>query len=419
MRLSVARVGIASLTALALAAGLSACGASTKGPTTLNWYVFPEPSGSFAKAASDCTASSHGAYRININLLSTSSDQQRVSLVRRLAAGDPSIDIIAMDVDWTAEFATAKWIRPWTGANAAAVTGGVLPGPLQTAKFKGTLYGAPLNSNTQLLWYRTDLVPKPPKTWDQMIDDAIQLAKEGKPHYIEEQGAKYEGLTVWFNSLVNSAGGGIVSPDNRILIGPSAEVAARIMKRLGTSVVADPGLNVAQESQADTAFDKGGAAFEINYPFVWGSAQKTGPAVFKHMGYAPFPQAIAGTAPRVSIGGFNLAVSTYSKHPQQAFAAVRCLVNRNNQLRDAVKGGLAPVLASVYSDAAFVKANPFSTIMKTQLTNYGLRPQTPAYADVTRAIQDNLQPAADVDPPGIVSKLRSQIKAALSSKALL
>ena len=62
---------------------------------------------------SNCSKASGGRYKIQINLLSTSSDQQRVSLVRRLAAKDSSIDILAMDVDWTAEFATAKWIRPW------------------------------------------------------------------------------------------------------------------------------------------------------------------------------------------------------------------------------------------------------------------------------------------------------------------
>ncbi len=407
-------LGIA-ITAIALAA----CGSSGKGPVTLNWYVFPEPSGSFAKAAADCTASSHGAYQIKISNLQTSSDQQRISLVRRLAAGDPGIDIFAMDVDWTAEFAEAKWIRPWTGADKAAVSSGVLPGPLQTATFKGKLYAAPINSNTELLWYRKDLVPTPPKTWTEMIDDAIKLAKEGKPHAIEEQGSKYEGLTLWFNSLVDSAGGGILSPSNKILVGASTKTAAEIMHRLATSPAADPGLNVAQEGQADTAFDKGDAAFEINYPFVWSSAQKTNPKVFKQMGYAPFPSVIPGTAPRVTIGGYNLGVSAYSKYPQQAFKAVRCLVQPQNQIRDAVKGGLAPVLASIYQQPAFEKAYPFHQLIKQQLTSYGIRPQTPAYADITLAIQDALSPTSNIDPNTIVSTLRSEIKSALTSQALL
>jgi multiple sugar transport system substrate-binding protein len=381
--------------------------------------VFPEPSGSFAKAASDCSAASGGKYNIKINFLSTSSDQQRVSLVRRLAAQDSSIDILAMDVDWTAEFATAKWILPWTGANAAAVSNGVLPGPLQTATWKGKLYAAPINSNTQLLWYRKDLVPNPPKTWTQMIDDAIALAKQGKPHYIEEQGAKYEGLTVWFNSLVDSAAGGILTKDNKVIVGQSTKTAAEIMHRLANSPAADPGLNVAQEGQSETAWEHGTAAFQINYPFVWSAAAAASPSIFKKMGYAAFPSVTPGTAPKVSIGGYNLGVSAFSPHPQLAFDAVKCLVQSKNQVRDAIKGGLAPVLSSIYQVPSFEKAYPFHALIKSQLEDYGIRPQTPAYADITLAIQNALSPTSNIDPNTIVSTLRSEIKASLGSGALL
>ncbi|MBV9048972.1 MAG: extracellular solute-binding protein, partial [Solirubrobacterales bacterium] len=177
---------------------------------------------------------------MNINFLSTSSDQQRVSLVRRLAAKDPSIDILAMDVDWTAEFATAKWIRPVPAALAAQIRSTDLPGPVQTATFDNKLWAVPINSNTELLWYRKDLVPNPPTTWTQMIQDSINLAKQGKPHYIEEQGAQYEGLTVWFNSLVDSAGGQIITANNKVVVGPTAKTAASIMHELATSPAADP-----------------------------------------------------------------------------------------------------------------------------------------------------------------------------------
>ena len=73
-------------------------------------------------------------------------------------------------------------------------------------------------------------------------------------------------------------------------------------------------------------FDAGQAAFEINYPFVWSGTQATAPSIFKHMGYAPFPEVVPGMAPKVSIGGYNLGVSTHSQHPQLAFDAVRCLI---------------------------------------------------------------------------------------------
>ena len=398
---------------------LAGCGGSGKGPVTLNWYVFPEPSGSFAKAAADCSKASGGKYTIKISFLSTSSDGQRVSLVRRLAANDPSIDILAMDVDWTAEFAGAKWILPVPDSLASEIRGQDLSGPVKTATINGRMWAVPINSNTQLLWYRKDLVKTPPKTWGQMIHESVALAKQGKPHYIEEQGAQYEGLTVWFNSLVDSAGGQILGPNNQVVIGGAAKTAASVMHELAASAAADPSLNVAQEGPSDVAFDSGKAAFEINYPFVWQSAQTTNPKVAKQMAYAPFPQVVPGIAPHVSIGGYNLGVSSHSSHPALAFDAARCLIQPANQKTDAIKGGLAPVTTSIYSDAAFDKAYPFHDLIKRQLQTYGLRPQTPAYADITLAIQKALSPTSSINPNSVVSTLRSEIKLSLSSGALL
>jgi multiple sugar transport system substrate-binding protein len=398
---------------------IAGCGSSSKGPVTLNWYVFPEPSGSFAAAASGCSKASGGKYNISISFLSTASDQQRVSLVRRLAANDSSIDILAMDVDWTAEFATAKWILPVPQALAAQIQSADLAGPVKTATWQNRLWAVPINSNTELLWYRKDLIPTPPKTWSQMISDATALAKAGKPHYIEEQGAQYEGLTVWFNSLVNSAGGQIITGNNKVVIDQTAKTAATIMHDLATSPGADPALNVAQEGPSEVAFENGTAAFQINYPFVWSAAHTDKPKVGAQMGYAPFPQVTPGIAPHVSIGGYNLGVSSHSQHPQLAFDAVQCLIQTANQKTDAIKGGLAPVQASIYQDPAFEKAYPFHALIKAQLETYGLRPQTPAYADVTLAIQKALSPTANIDPNTVVNTLRNEIKLSLTSGALL
>jgi multiple sugar transport system substrate-binding protein len=407
---------VATAAATALLVG---CGSSSKGPVTLNWYVFPEPSGSFQAAATECSNNSHGAYDIKISFLSTSSDQQRVSLVRRLAANDSAIDILAMDVDWTAEFATAKWLKPVPASLAAQIKSEDLAGPVQTATWQNRLWAIPINSNTELLWYRKDLVPTAPKTWTQMISEADQLAKEGKPHYIEEQGAQYEGLTVWFNSMVNSAGGQILTSNNKVVLGSAAEKAAAIMKELAISKGADPSLNVSMEGPGQVAFQNGTAAFMINYPFVWSATQAGNPKVFKDMGYAYFPQVTPGISPKVSIGGYNLGISAFSKHPNLAFQAVQCLIQPANQSRDAIKGGLAPVAASIYDQPAFDKAYPFHQLIKQQLQTYGIRPQTPAYADVTLAIQKSLSPTSNINPNTVVSTLRNEIKLSLSSSALL
>ena len=413
-----ARRSVAAAAAVA-ALGIAGCGGGSNGVATLSYYHFPEPSGSFDKAAAECSKASGGRYNISIHVLPSDSDSQRTQLVRRLAAKDSSIDLIGMDVNWTAEFADAGWVRPWSGALAQQVTSGVLPGPVATATWRGRLWGAPLNSNTQLLWYRKDLVPNPPQTWAQMIQDAINLAKQGKAHYIEEQGRQYEGYTVWFNSLVDSAGGQILTGPSTVSLGPPARLAATTIHDLATSAAADPSLSNDQEDQARLAFESGTAAFEINYPFVYPSAQMDKPKIFKVMGYAPYPEMIAGQPARVTIGGSNLGVGAYSKHPNEAFQAAACMVGSKYQLLGATAGGLPPVLSSLYDDPAVAKAYPFHALIKQQLTSYGIRPKTPAYSDVSLAIQKALSPPSGINPLTAVSQLHSQIRAALSSGALL
>jgi multiple sugar transport system substrate-binding protein len=100
-----------AVSAVVLAALVAGCGSDNSGgPATLNLWVFQEPSGSFTDAAQRCSERSGERYRIVFNTLSNDADQERDSLVRRLAAKDSSIDIAAMDVVWTAKFASAGWI---------------------------------------------------------------------------------------------------------------------------------------------------------------------------------------------------------------------------------------------------------------------------------------------------------------------
>jgi multiple sugar transport system substrate-binding protein len=409
---------LVALVGLGLTWGLAACGGGGggSGRATLNYYVFPEPSGAFDEAAKRCSQQSGGRYRIVYNKLPSDADAQRQNLVRRLAAKDSAIDLVGMDVIWTAEFAEAGWIKPWTGRAKREVERGTLAGPLKTATYQGRLYGAPANSNTQLLWYRKDLVPHPPKTWDEMISMATKMKKGG---LIEVQGRQYEGLMVWFNSLLNSAGGEVLKGTNDVALGAPARRAASIMQRLASSSAADPSLTQAQEDQTRLAFEKGGAAFEVNYPFVYPSAKENAPKIYKVMGYAPWPSVEKGKPAKVTIGGLNIGVSSYSKHQAEAFAAAACMRDEASQRVAAVKGGLPPTLDRLYDDAEVKKAYPFAALIRKQIANPGIRPQSPAYSDISLAIQKALSPPASISPGGVEDKLKSQVDKALSSGALL
>ncbi|MFF3768602.1 ABC transporter substrate-binding protein [Streptomyces sp. NPDC001922] len=400
---------------------LTACGGEqTAGRPTLNWYNFPDDSGALQKAADTCSKASGGRYTISYHKLPRTADGQRQQLVRRLAAQDSSLDILGLDVTWSPEFAEAGWIRPWTGAARRQAVADTLRVPLRTAIWQGKLYAAPYNTNTQLLWYRDDLVPNPPRTWAEMLDIARRLAAEGKPHYVEIQGAQYEGLTVWFNSLVTSAGGSILTPDaSAPSLGPPAVRAAQIMHDLATSPAADPSLSNQMEDENRLAMESGTAAFEINYPFVYPSMKTNNPRLFRHFRWAPYPRVDAGRPSHATIGGIDLAISQYSRHPDEAFEAALCLRNRENQLAAALQGGLPPTLRSLYSDPALRKSYPFSGVVLDALETASIRPQTPAYQNVSIAISHALSPPSDIAPVSSVSEASEQIRQALRSEGLV
>jgi multiple sugar transport system substrate-binding protein len=400
---------------------LAACTSSSAGTVpTLNFYSFNDPSGAVATAVTNCTKQSGGKYVITYNKLPSAADDQRLQMARRLAAKDSSMDILGLDVTWEAEFSEAGWILPWTGTYKQQAEADTLKVPLQTATWKGQLVAVPYNSNTQLLWYRDDLVPTPPKTWDEMISDAEQLAKEGKPHLIEIQGAQYEGVTVWFNTLVASAGGSILTPNSSAAApGQPWLTALGIMKKLATSPAADPSLPVQMEDQNRLAMEAGKAAFQLNYPFVYPSMKANQPELFKHFKWALYPGVTAGEPAHVTIGGIDMAISAYSPHPDLAFQAALCLRDKQNQLNAAVKGGLPPTLESLYHDPALFPDYPFHADILSALQTASVRPQTPAYQSVSIVISHHVSPPASIDPPTTEQAMASEINKALESKLVI
>lgn len=409
----------ALLVALAAACLLPACGREPAGgETVLNWYVFNEPSGAFVEAARVCSRASHGAWRVRVKLLPADASQQREQLVRRLAARDSDIDLIGMDVIWTAEFAAAGWILPWPESRAAAAREDRLQAAVTSASYDGRLWAAPFTTNTQLLWYRTDRVAQPPKTWDAMIGMAEALGPQGT---IEVQGERYEGFTVFFVSLLASAGGRVLAPDAQTpaLPEPPTHEALAIMRRLARSAAADPGLAHAREDQARLAFESGEASFMVNYTYVWPSANANAPEVARHMGWARWPAVDARHPSRVTIGGINLGVGAFTRYPQAAFAAAACIAGRDNQRLAAVRGGLPPTRASLYDTPEVRAAFPFADVLLATLRDAVQRPQTPLYNDVSLAISRTLHPMRDIRPDRDAARLQHNLEQALQSGGLL
>ena len=161
---------------------VSACG-SADGGLVISFYTPASEMATFTAVAKRCNAELGGRFTIRQISLPKAADDQRLQLARRLTGNDRTLDLMALDVVWTAEFAEAGWALPLSddpaGQAEADATDDTLPGPLETAKWHGRLYAAPITTNTQLLWYRADLMAAPPTTWDGMVAEAYPAARRG------------------------------------------------------------------------------------------------------------------------------------------------------------------------------------------------------------------------------------------------
>jgi multiple sugar transport system substrate-binding protein len=414
-------IGLAALSLAAL--GLAACGGSSdeSGPRDLTFFVAIQPGGTIEEVSKRCSEESEGKYTITPEFLPTDASQQREQLVRRLGAEDSSIDIVGMDVIWTGEFANAGWVEEWKGAEAKAVTEKVFPNVIETASYEEKLYAAPFNTNTQLLWYRKDLVKQPPKTWDEMIEVAEGLKEAGS---IQVQASRYEGYMVFANALIESAGTEILSgPEEVDLEQKPTEQALQVIGRLANGGAAPPSLSTSDEDSARLGFEAGESAFMTNYTFAYASAKEEAPDVFKNMGYARFPRVDASKPSKPPLGGFNLAVSSFSENKDVAFEAAACLSNDTSQKTAVELDGLPPSRSDLYTDKVVTSAYPgFAGLVKESIEASGPRPTTPAYQDVSLAVQRSLHPPDKIDPEdteSVYDELKSNLEDAVKREGLL
>jgi multiple sugar transport system substrate-binding protein len=378
---------------------------------TLTWYTNPDNGGQ-ARLAARCEAESGGRYRLRVEELPRDASQQREQLVRRLAARDPSIDLMSLDLPFVPELAQAGFLRPFTAAEAAPLAEGTLEAPLASARWQGRLVAAPFTANAQLLWYRRSVAARAgldpeagPLTWDALVQAAERTGST-----VQVQARRYEGYMVWISALVASAGGAVLEApeagrDARpALDGPAGREAARIVARLARSPAADPALSTADEESARAAFMGERGGFMVNWSYVHGAALDAiaagalAPARLADVGWARYPRAEPGRPSRPPLGGIHLGVGAFGRHPALAVEAVRCLTSARSQAAYMIDARNPAARAAVYDDPAVRRAFPMADLVRESIRDAAPRPLTPYYPDVSAAVVRVFHPPAEVDP---------------------
>ena len=418
--------------AVVLSSGLAACGGGDGGGTpTLTWYINPD-SGGQAEIASRCTEAAGGRYAIETSQLPRTSDGQREQLVRRLAAGDESIDLMSLDVVFAPELAQAGFLAPVPEDVAERVSEGVVAGSIESATWDDELVAIPFWANTQLLWYRKSVAEAAgldmtqPVTWDQLI-----AAAQDQQKILSAQGRRSESLTVWLNALIESAGGSIIEENStdpdQIQLGldsPAGQRAAEVLRNVADSGVVGPAFSTSSEDTSALQFESADAGFMVNWPFVWAQAQTKVEAgtleqsVPDDYGWALYPRVDADTPSAPPLGGINIGVSAISRYVDFAYEAAECIVSDENQAYYMNTNGNPASSAAVYDDPEVQEIYPMADTIRDSLAAAAPRPLTPYYSEVTGGLQREYHPPSSVsDSTG--QRADDLISAVLSGDQLL
>src|SRR5574343_422131 len=235
----------------------------------------------------------------------------------------------------------------------------------------GRLLAMPWFTDAGVLYYRKDLLEKykqpVPKTWEELtasakkIQDAERAAGNDKMWGYVWQGRAYEGLTCDALEWVVSYKGGTIidaASGKPTINNPQAVKALTTAAGWVGSITPKAVLNYGEE-EARGVFQAGNAVFMRNWPYAWALAQKSDSAVNGKVGVVALPKGGADGRNAATLGGWQLAVSKYSKNQKLAAELVTYLTSSSVQKMRAINGSYNPTISALYRDPDVLKANPF------------------------------------------------------------
>lgn len=302
-----------------------------------------------------------------------------------LAAGNADIDLYQTDVIWAPQLAD-HFLDLTEAAKDLIPT--EFPSIIQSQTVGGKLVALPIFTDAPALYYRKDLLEKykqpVPKTWDEMAASA-KIIMEGERAagsadfwgYVF-QGNAYEGLTCDALEWVKSFGGGqIVEPDGTISINNDKAAKALETAKSWVGTIAPGGVLSYQEEEARGVWQTGNAAFMRNWPYAYALGNSDESKIKGLFDVTTLPVGAEGDASAATLGGWNLAVSKYSRHQDAAVSLAVWLAGPEVQKMRALMESHLPTIQALYDDPEIAAKAPIIPQWKNVFLNAVPRPSAP------------------------------------------
>ena len=343
--------------------------------------------------------------RVVEETLPSSSDEQHQFYVTSLEGRTPEFDVFSLDVIWVPEFARAGWLRELSHLLPEREKQDFFPGPLEAVRFRGTICALPWYIDAGVLYFRSDLLEKhgfrPPQTWPDLVRTAQAiLAKERDLYGFLWQGKQYEGLVCNALEYFRSRGGKVLEK-GKVAVDSTENLEALSFMRdlIGKYRISPPLVTSAAEETTRNIFGNGRALFMRNWPYAWRLLQKEGSPVAGRVGLGPVPYFPGGKS-SPTLGGWQLGVNRYSRHPREAEKLLVFLASSASQKFLALSVGYQPARKSLYQDRELSQAQPLLPRLYEAFMEARPRPVTPYYMMMTQVLQPELSAAlSGIKPP--------------------
>ena len=418
-RSRVRRTGVGIFSALILTGVVAGCGSTTQasGSKSVTLVFATQGLGTEAKATAQAVKEFeklHPHIHVQIETLSASSNNAYQTLVTDLNSGSATPDVITSDVIWPPTFAAAKWILPLNQFHPHLSH--FFPGMVKAGEYHGKLYAMPWFINVEGLYYRTDLVKTPPRTYSQLVSDArAAMAKNPKLVGLAFEGNKYEGAVTVFQDVSGGFGGSFLNAKGQPVLNSPQNIRALTWLdnaiKTGLSPKAVTGW---EEGNVQQAFLSGGAVFATNWPYLYPLAEQKGSPVANKVGFVPPP--VHGGKPTASLGGDDLVINKNTKYPKQAWELVKFLTSAKTMTQRALISGDPPARTDAYTPA-LLKQAPWFQQEKAVYADATPRPVTPLYPRISARIQEALSAtySGQLTPKQALDQAQKAVQAIVSS----
>jgi multiple sugar transport system substrate-binding protein len=328
------------------------------------------------------------------------------------ALGEVPYDLVSTHTKYAPS--QLSFLAPLDGLVGAPALGDFVPPLLELARVEGSLYGLPRNIDVRLLHYRTDLLPAPPATWDELLEAARRHNAPPALYGFLFPGRE-SGLFGTFFELAEMAGGRLF-PDTLVpdIENEAGRWALRLLRTFYAEGLVPAELPGWHYDKVHEAFRAGRAAMVGDWPGYYGLYRDPRVSLV-HDRFALRPYPLGPAAKSLAYGGgHTFALTRRGAERPEALRLLLHLTAREQQLAEARRGSVPvrrSVMREVQAEADAAGRARLSMLEEVIAAHILIPPKFARYPEVEevlwRTVQRAVVGALEVDDA--LAHMRSQI----------